>query len=711
MTNSSTDHDPTSFPALYALTQRFTLGEPRTFTPLRDGRVVFLRAFSDVAPLTGLWITSDSDEVLIGDPRVLLADGDETLDPAERARRERMREGAGGITSYSINDAATHVVLALSGQLFSISLDTPYTVTAWAVPGPVFDPRANHDMSAIAFVTNGTLRVMTTKDAVCAVLAEPDGDNITWGLADFVAAEELNRSRGYWWLADGRGVVACRVDESPVATWWVSDASQPAVAPRAMRYPPAGGANPNVELWQLPIDPDIAPVELMLDHHHFEYIDDVRVLSTGELMAALRTRDQREVAWVHIDAGAPPHVIATDRDDDFVDTNSGWGVLSGDGPLAQRLVTVRDVDGGRRVVLGGDNATVISPSDVQVHSVVSVGASDVWFSGNHVDAAHEQQLWRWRADDGSVGDAGDGAQQITQGSGVFAAAVRGGVGVIRSTTIDSPSSSHRTLRGTTIASRARPLPFVPRVEFVRLGTHHAPAAIVLPRDGRNGPLPVLLDPYGGPHAQRVLASAHAFASAQWFADQGMAIIVIDGAGTPGVGSQWERRIAGDFLTAPVIDQIDGLMDAGARYPQLDLTKVAIRGWSFGGYLAAAAVLERPDVIHAAIVGAPVTDWRLYDTGYTERYLGHPDTSPAAYEQSSVLTRASQLQRPMLIVHGNSDDNVVVANSLQLSSALLAAGKPHETLILSGVSHMTPQPHVAENLLWHQIDFLRRSLDF
>ena len=133
----------------------------------------------------------------------------------------------------------------------------------------------------------------------------------------------------------------------------------------------------------------------------------------------------------------------------------------------------------------------------------------------------------------------------------------------------------------------------------------------------------------------------------------------------------------------------------------------IRGWSFGGYLAALAVLRRPDVFHAAVAGAPVTEWRLYDTHYTERYLGDPTEQPDVYDASSLLPLADGLSRPLLLVHGLADDNVVAAHTLQLSSALLAAGAPHEVLPLVGITHMTSQEVVAEHLLLHQLDFLRR----
>ena len=222
---------------------------------------------------------------------------------------------------------------------------------------------------------------------------------------------------------------------------------------------------------------------------------------------------------------------------------------------------------------------------------------------------------------------------------------------------------------------------------------------------------MLLDPYGGPHAQRVLKARSAYLTAQWFAEQGFAVVIADGRGTPGRGPEWERAVAGD-LAGPVLeDQVDALREAAARFADLDTDRVAIRGWSFGGYLAALAVLRRPDVFGAAIAGAPVTDWRLYDTHYTERYLGFPDPDPEAYDRSSLITLAERAgePRPLMLIHGLADDNVVVAHTLRLSGALLAAGYPHRVLPLSGITHMTSQAAVAENMLLLQLDFLRDAL--
>ena len=225
----------------------------------------------------------------------------------------------------------------------------------------------------------------------------------------------------------------------------------------------------------------------------------------------------------------------------------------------------------------------------------------------------------------------------------------------------------------------------------------------------DGPLPVLLDPYGGPHFAVVQKVLTLQLESQWFADQGFAVLVIDGRGTPGRGPGWDREVYRNLADPVLEDQVEGLHAAAERYPFLDLERVAIRGWSFGGFLAAMAVLRRPDVFHAAVSGAPVTDGELYDTHYTERYLGMPDTDVEAYARYRLLDDAPNLRRPLLLIHGLADDNVYVANTLRLSKALMEAGRFHSVIPLSGITHAPSQPEVAENLLLLQVRFLRDAL--
>jgi dipeptidyl-peptidase 4 len=270
-------------------------------------------------------------------------------------------------------------------------------------------------------------------------------------------------------------------------------------------------------------------------------------------------------------------------------------------------------------------------------------------------------------------------------------------------------------RITDIASYAERPVITARPRLVFAGKPDIPCAVLLPTgyaEG-DGPLPVLMDPYGGPHGQRVVAAHNPHLTSQWFADQGFAVVVADGRGTPGRSPAWEKAVHHGLAQVSLDDQVTALRALAERYP-LDLGRVGIRGWSYGGYLAGLAVLRRPDVFHAGIAGAPVTDWHLYDTHYTERYLGHPEQEGAVYTANSLVTAAGLPDlageaRPMMIIHGLADDNVVAAHTLRLSSALLAAGRPHEVLPLSGVTHMTPQEQVAENLLLLQVDFLKRSL--
>ncbi len=187
------------------------------------------------------------------------------------------------------------------------------------------------------------------------------------------------------------------------------------------------------------------------------------------------------------------------------------------------------------------------------------------------------------------------------------------------------------------------------------------------------------------------------------------MLVTDGSGTPGRGPVWEREVYGDLFGPVLDDQVAALQEAARLHPELDLERAGIRGWSFGGSLAALAVLRRPDVFHAAVAGAGVTDQLLYNAHWRERFLGHPAEFPGRYEACSLLREAPSLRRPLLLIHGLADDNVHPANTLRLSSALLAAGRPHEVLLLPGAGHQAMNGPLTEGLLWHQARFLWRHL--
>jgi dipeptidyl-peptidase-4 len=199
--------------------------------------------------------------------------------------------------------------------------------------------------------------------------------------------------------------------------------------------------------------------------------------------------------------------------------------------------------------------------------------------------------------------------------------------------------------------------------------------------------PVIVSVYGGPHSQMVQATAQNYLIQQWLADQGFVVVSIDGRGTPGRGRDWERAIRWNLIDVPLRDQATALQALGRRFPEMDLNRVGITGWSFGGYFTVLALERMPSVFHSGVAGAPVTDWQDYDTHYTERYMGLPDRNAAGYQASSALTWAGDLVRPLLILHGTADDNVYFLNSLKLCDALFRTSRSFEMVPLRGYTHM------------------------
>jgi dipeptidyl-peptidase-4 len=388
-------------------------------------------------------------------------------------------------------------------------------------------------------------------------------------------------------------------------------------------------------------------------------------------------------------------VLLEQSDDVWVDAVDGVPALLPDG----RLVVTADVDDTRRLLVDGEPVT---PAGLQVEAVVSVSADGVLLEAT--DDPVRRQLWRWTPGVGAERvDAGDGYVAGIQAAGTLVVVERSASRPLPTVVVTSPAARR------VVTSYAATPPVLGAPTFYRVGDDRLAVGVVLPRDHVPGtPLPVLMDPYGGPHHREVLDMPERWREEQWIADRGFAVVKVDGRGTGGRGRAWDRAVR-DALDATLDDQVTGLQAVAEQVPDLDLTRVGIRGWSFGGYLAALAVLRRPDVFHAAVAGAPVTDWSLYDTFYTERYLGHPAQAPEVYARNSLLDDAPELTRPLLVIHGLADDNVVAAHTLRLSSALLAAGRPHEVLPLSGVTHMTPQDIVEENKLLLQVEWLQRHL--
>ncbi|MBZ6254958.1 prolyl oligopeptidase family serine peptidase [Streptomyces olivaceus] len=697
-----------SFPKRHARTQRFTLGAPRSFTVAPDGsRVAFLRSGTGTDRANSLWVldVEEGAERVAADPRALLGGAEERLSPEERARRERSREGGAGIVGYATDAAVELAAFALSGRLYAAELGSG-SVRELAAPGPVIDPRPAPDGRHVAYVARGALRVVGAEGDGDRALAEADGEGVTYGLAEFVAAEEMGRNRGFWWSPESDRLLVARVDDTPVQRWWISDPARPERDPQRVPYPAAGTPNADVRLFVVGLDGE--RTEVRWDRARYPYLARVHWSSAGAPLLLVQARDQRSQLFLAVDTeSGSTRMVHADEDPIWLELFPGVPCWSPSG----QLVRIAD-EGGARVLAVGERP--LTGAQLHLRAVLDVGADDVLVSasaGEEAAEAEPGEVHVYRVNE-------LGVERVSQEPGVHTAARAGGVTVLVSATLDRPGARAHVLRDgkqtATVASYAEDPGLTPRVTLTQGGARRVPCAVLMPTDYHGDtPLPVLLDPYGGPHGQRVVAAHNAHLTSQWFADQGFAVVVADGRGTPGRSPAWEKSVRDDIAAVVLQDQVDALHALAADFP-LDLDRVAIRGWSFGGYLAALAALRRPDVFHAAVVGAPVTDLRLYDTHYQERYLGDPAEQPEVYRRNSViddagLVDAAEPHRPMMVIHGLADDNVVVAHSLRLSSALLAAGRPHEVLPLSGVTHMTPQESVAENLLRLQVDFLKRSL--
>lgn len=686
-----------SYPRRNAVTRRFTLGAPRDVRVGGDGaRVAFLRSDGPEDPINSLWIYDVEARVerRIADPASLGAD-DGDLPPEEKARRERARESGGGIVAYDADRDLAHACFALGGQIGRADLVAGTAELLGTQPGG-FDPRLSPDGSAVAYVCRDALRIVDVAGDR-EVISEA-GDTVSWGAAEFIAGEEMGRTRGFWWGPDSQRLLVERVDVAPIDVWHIAAPVTPWQEPQAIRYPGAGTPNADVGLAIIGLGGSRVDVAWNTAGE-WEYLADASWSNEG-LILTVQTRDQRTLAVLDVD---PESGGCSERyriaDDHWVELVPGAPRLY-DG----KLITVEDRGAARRLCVDG---AALTGDEWQVRRVVHVAEHGVDIAASADPTTIDMVTVGW---DGTVVNHTDGADAVARWA-------CGGSTAVTTFAAMSPMPvqvrTESQVLGT-IADLSESPNLDLNVTFHAVGERGLTTALVLPA-GHDGvtPLPVLMDPYGGPHAQRVQKAAGLFSASQWFADQGFAVIVTDGRGTPGRGPAFERAVRGDLATPVLEDQVDALHVMAVERPFLDLSRVAIKGWSFGGYLAALAVLRRPDVFHAAVAGAPVTDWRLYDTHYTERYLGNPNHEPENYERTDLCADAAalgdQALPPLMLIHGLADDNVVAAHTLQLSRALLEAGKPHTVLPLSGVTHMTPQEEVAENLLLVQRDFLREAL--
>ncbi|EFG65609.1 prolyl oligopeptidase family serine peptidase [Streptomyces sp. SPB074] len=686
-----------AFPDQFARSARFSRGRPHSFTVSDDGRrVLFLRSVSGTRAPLRLWLYESG------------------------AGTERPLTGP-GVSAYTADAPARHVVVALpGGGLATLDTDTPAPPRPLTGTRGVEAPRLAPGGARFAFVRHGALHVAPWPggdDRVRCLLA-PEGPEVAYGLPDPVARGEIRREEAYWWAPGGDALLVARTDESGVARRWLGDPAHPERPPRVLRDPAAGTANAVTSLHLVAVDGGGArrvalPARAGAGHPEgawcapeFEYLVAAGWDAHGP-WASVQSRDQRTVRTLALDpADGSARTLAEEHD-------PYWVALLPGAPLrtaAGTLVTARVLADGTRGLAAG---TATTPEGFEVREVLGARGEEILLRAG-TDPA-EVHVWAWTP--------GTAPERLSgPGPGVYEGATGGptlvidGLGprgrTVRVTTGGASGTGAVTAPRTGVLRSLEETPLVlPRPRYLRLGSRALRGALFLPSRHTPGTrLPVLLSPYGGYGLGLVVRARTWWAAvAQWFAEHGFAVLVTDGRGTPGRGAPWEYAIHGDRLTAPLADQADALRAAAEAYPDLDPGRVGIRGWSYGGYLAAAAVLRHPETFHAAVAGAAPADRSLYRTHWEERFLGDPAVLPEGYRASSLLDDAPRLRRPLLLVHGLADENVSPAHMLRLSAALLAAGRPHEVLPLSGAGHGVAGTPLAAALLRHEVRWLGAAL--
>lgn len=697
----------------HAETRGFSLGRPTRAQPTPDGRaVLFLRARARTPKLELYEFDVASGETrLLLAPETVLKGAEEKLSPEEKALRERMRISVGGFADFQLSKDGRRILLSLSGKLYVVDRNSR-SIQELKTTGSPVDPKFSPDGQRVAYVLGHDVFVYDLAADKEQPVTHGGTESLSHGVAEFVAREEMQRFSGYWWSPDSRSIAYQETDSSGVEVWFVADPAKPEVPPFPVRYPRPGKPNVKVRLGVVPVGGG-ETVWMQWNRERHPYLTTIRWEEHGPLTFAVQTRDQKELQLLAADVTTgKTNVLLTERD-------SAWVSLRQDTP--------RWLAGNRGFIWAsektgagwqlewrnpqGDLRRVLVPPNAGFKSIVHVDPEHGAVAFTARPDPTQWRLFRTTLDGGEY-------VELTREPGCHS----GSFDDHQTVYVHSAASLHEMPRST-VRKRDGPLlgelpsvaetpPFKPNTELTKVGEGDGfYAALVRPRDFNSAVrYPVIMYVYGGPLPDTssgvVVNSMPSWLLPQWIADQGFIVVSLDNRGTPGRGHDWERAIYKKFGSVPLDDQVAGLRALGQKYRELDLDRVGIYGWSFGGYLSALAVLKEPGVFKAAVAGAPPTDWYDYDTHYTEQYLGIPPADAVAYEEGSLLPLAPRLVRPLLLIHGTGDDNVYFRHSLKLVDALFRSGKQCDVLPLSGLTHMVPDPVVNEQLYSRLVRFFQ-----
>ncbi len=696
-----------------ARTRNYTLGLPAHVQPLPDGKsVLYLRS----GPEDTRQHLYEYDIAHGGERELAAPDASpEHLSVEEKARRERARMTVTGITDLAVAENGGRVLVSEGDRLSVVSL--PQGVVAPVAGSGWIAPRLSPDGHFVAVVRDHDLHVVGLDAGAADVQVTHGGSGtLSHGLAEFAAAEELDRADGAWWSPDSQRLIFEEADTSAVERHFIADPLHPNEPPVEFRYPRAGTANARIRFGLVGRGGG-AVTWIDLDQATWPYVARVIWPKRAPPTLVVLNREQTREAVLAVDpATGHTRTLLTESDPAWIDLSPMDGV-----PGRELPAWLPDGSGFLWAAQRGAQWQLeLRRADGTLdHAVTPRGFP--FLALDDVDAAH-----------GSLVIAAD-HERLSQG--LFRVALAGGVPVPVAASpglhraafspeqhdlfADSVSGADgqagtvlRRATGETVAtlpSAAARLPRVPSVQYLRVGAQGFDADVLRPSGfvpGRR--YPVVLSVYAGPTVKMVQRAPRLSLENQCLADHGFIVVSLDGRGTPGRDHDFEHATKGDLIDLPLQDQVAGLQALGRRVPEMDMRRVGVEGWSFGGYFTAMATIRRPDIFAAGVAGAPVVDFADYDTAYTERYLGTPQDDPGGYAKSDVLTYAATLSRPLLIMHGLTDDNVYFENTMKLTQALIAAGKPYRLLLLPG-THLLPDPLLRARVNEARAAFLAEEL--
>jgi len=682
---------------------------PRSLKISPDGKLAtFLRGKQTNQFQLDLWARNiaSGQEILLVDSATLVS-GDGELSDEEKARRERLRIGQlSGIVDYDFSSNGRRLLFTLQGEVYVFDLEDEKGLKRLTESASQeIDPQLSPGGTYAAYVRDQNLYIRPLAAAEELSLSSDGKGMVAYGTAEFIAQEEMDRYTGYWFSLDDSRIAYTRVDESGVRLEERTEIYADGARTFKQRYPAAGTANAVVQLFVRDLDSGEVR-EMDLGDNKDIYLARVDWFPDNRHLAVQRqSRDQKTLELIKVDTlTGEGKVLLTETSDAWVDLHndlhflerqdafiwnsarSGYDHLylySNDGKLIRQLTR------GEWVV------TAAGRADSSIKAVDEENGF-LYFTGTYTTPI-ERHLYRVTLD----GSAADKPEKITTESGWHSISMdKQG-----SAYLDSFSSPDRPPRVSLHKSDGEQLAWIsenpldkthPYYEYLsghgetEFGTLPAGDgqsmhySLIKPADfdpARRYPVVVMV--YGGPAGQRV-TRIWGGGFEQWLSRQGYLVFSLDNRGTPDRGAAFETPIYLKAATVEVDDQLAGVeFLKGLDF--VDASRIGIYGWSYGGYMALMCAMKT-DVFAAAVSGAPVTDWRLYDTHYTEHYMGDPRKVPEAYDAASVLSYTKQLKTPLLVIHGMADDNVLFTHSTKMFELMQRENVSFEMMTYPGEKH-------------------------